>query len=204
MSDSVAGDGRGGGGAGTVARVPVAIRVADAARDAVRCAEIYAPYVHDSPVSFEDVAPGADEVGERISRIGAAYPWLVAVVDGRVVGFAYASQHRSRAAYRWAVDVTVYVDPACHRQGVGRRLYEALFEELRGQRFCVACAGITLPNEASVALHESLGFSLVGVYRGIGWKAGAWRDVGWWQLRLLPAAGAPAEPVGSVGPVGAR
>ena len=112
-----------------------------------------------------------------------------------MVGFAYACPHRSRPAYRWAVDVSVYVAAGHQGEGHGRRLYEALFAELRERGFRVACAGITLPNEASVALHERLGFEPVGVYRGIGWKAGAWRDVGWWQLELSPGAeDPPAEP----------
>lgn len=175
------------------------IRSADPERDAAACAAIYAPYVLRSPVTFEDVAPNAREMRERMRRVQAAHPWLVAEEGGGVVGYAYAARHRERAAYRWACDVAVYVDAAHHRRGAGRRLYEALFERLRAQRLHVAVAGITLPNDASVGLHETLGFELVGVHRAIGWKAGAWRDVGWWQLRLLPAgddgAVPPAEPL---------
>jgi len=111
-----------------------------------------------------------------------------------VAGYAYGAEHRSRAAYRWAVDVTVYVDPSLHRSGVGRELYEALLPLLARQRLHVACAGIALPNDPSIGLHEALGFELVGVYRDIGFKGGRWRSVGWWQKRLLPA-GAPEEPL---------
>jgi phosphinothricin acetyltransferase len=171
------------------------IRSADPRQDASACAEIYAPYVEDGPTSFEEEAPTAEEMSARIDEALATHPWLVAEGRGDVAGFAYACRHRSRPAYRWAVDVSVYVAAGNKREGHGRRLYEALFEDLRGRGFRVACAGITLPNEASVALHESLGFEPVGVYRGIGWKAGAWRDVGWWQLELSPDAGdPPAEP----------
>jgi phosphinothricin acetyltransferase len=170
------------------------IRLADPARDAVACAAIYAPFVRDGVTSFEETAPDADAFAARIARIAAAHPWLVAEADGRVVGFAYGCPHRERAAYRWACEVSVYLDPARHRRGIGRALYEALFARLREQRIHVACAGITLPNEASVRLHESLGFTLVGIYRGIGWKAGAWHDVGWWQLRLLPPLDDGAPP----------
>jgi L-amino acid N-acyltransferase YncA len=172
-------------------------RPADPARDAAACAAIYAPFVRETAVSFEEVVPGAEDFAARIARTSATHPWLVCERDGEVAGFAYGAPHRERAAYRWATDVSVYVDPAFHRRGVGRALYEALFERLRAQRFQIACAGITLPNHASVGLHESLGFESVGVYRGIGWKAGAWRDVGWWQLRLLPAeaTGPPPEPL---------
>lgn len=170
------------------------LRPADAPRDAEACAAIYAPFVRDAPTSFEEVAPDARAMAERIARTSATHPWLVAECDGRVVGFAYACPHRERAAYRWAADVAVYVDPSQHRGGVGRALYERLLALLRAQGVHVAVAGIALPNDASVGLHESLGFELVGVYRDIGFKAGAWRDVGWWQLRLLPADGPPPEP----------
>jgi L-amino acid N-acyltransferase YncA len=171
------------------------IRAADAARDAAACARVYAPFVRDSAVSFEEVLPDADAFAARIARTAATHPWLVCECDGAVVGFAYGAPHRERAAYRWAADVSVYVDAAHRRAGVGRALYEALLALLREQRIQVACAGITLPNDASVGLHEALGFERVGVYRGIGWKAGAWRDVGWWQLRLLKAGENPPEPL---------
>jgi phosphinothricin acetyltransferase len=168
------------------------IRGADAQRDAVACAAIYAPSVEDGPTSFEERAPDAVELADRIE---GSHAWLVAEEGGQVVGFAYACPHRSRPAYRWAVEVSVYVAAGHQGEGHGRCLYEALFANLREHGFRVACAGITLPNEASVALHESLGFEPVGVYRGIGWKAGAWRDVGWWQLELSPGAeDPPAEP----------
>jgi L-amino acid N-acyltransferase YncA len=168
------------------------IRGADAQVDAAACAAIYAPYVEGGPTSFEERAPDAVELADRIE---SSHAWLVAEEGGEVVGFAYACPHRSRPAYRWSVDVSVYVAAGRQGEGHGRRLYVALFADLRERGFRVACAGITLPNEASVALHEKLGFEPVGVYRGIGWKAGAWRDVGWWQLQLGPGAeDPPAEP----------
>jgi len=167
------------------------IRPADPDRDAAACAAIYAPSVDASPVSFEERAPDAAAFAERIRLGGETHPWLVVVRDNEVCGYAYGCPHRSRPAYRWTVDVSVYVDAAHRRVGNGRRLYATLLERLRAQGYRVACAGITLPNEASVALHESLGFVPVGVYRRIGWKAGAWRDVGWWQLELDPGGGDP-------------
>ena len=169
------------------------IRSAEPERDSAACAAIYAPHVEASPTSFEAEAPGPEEMAERIERIGATHPWLVAERNGEVAGFAYACEHRSRAAYRWAVDVSVYVGEADRRRGLGKDLYEELLRRLRAQRFRVACAGVTLPNEASVALHEGLGFVPVGVYRRIGWKQGAWRDVGWWQLDLSPDADDPPQ-----------
>jgi L-amino acid N-acyltransferase YncA len=171
------------------------IRSADSSRDAEACAAIYRPHVEACVTSFEERAPEAEQLARRIESTIETHPWLVAEAGGRIVGFAYACPHRSRAAYRWAVDVSVYVAAGHQRVGHGRRLYEALFAELRERGFRIACAGVTLPNEASVALHEGLGFAPVGVYRKIGWKDGAWRDVGWWQLELSPAAeDPPAEP----------
>jgi len=173
----------------------VRIRHADPTRDAFACAAIYAPFVRDSAISFEEVVPDERELRERIERVSLTHPWLVAEDECGVTGFAYAAQHHERAAYRWSTDVAVYVDAAHHRRGIGRALYEALFRLLIRQRFHVACAGVTLPNRASVALHEALGFRPVGVYRRVGWKRGSWWDVGWWQLQLIePGPGAPAEP----------
>ena len=170
------------------------MRRADPDRDAAACARIYAPFVTDSVASFEHAAPDAAEMGRRIAETGRTHPWLVLERDGRVVGFAYGTQHRARAAYRWAADVSVYVDGEHHRSGAGRVLYTDLLDRLRAQGVYTVCAGITLPNPASVALHESFGFALVGVYRAIGYKAGAWRDVAWFQLALRPPDDHPAEP----------
>lgn len=171
------------------------IRDADPDRDAAACAAIYAPHVEGSPVSFEERAPSAEEMAARIERYAATHAWLVAERDGRVVGYAYATAFNERPAYRWSAGVSVYVAEGERGRGTGRALYTALFDCLRRRGFRMACAGITLPNEASVALHERLGFEPVGVNREIGWKHGAWRDVGWWQLELAPASdGPPPEP----------
>jgi len=175
---------------------PATIRSADPHSDAAACVAIYAPYVESGATSFEEEPPESALFAERIADIAATYPWLVAEREDEVVGFSYACPHRARPAYRWAVEVSVYIAAEEHRRGTGRSLYLELFERLRQQRFHVACAGITLPNDASVALHESLGFVAVGVYRRIGWKDGSWRDVGWWQLELQPAKDErPAEPL---------
>ncbi len=171
------------------------IRHADPTDDAAACAAIYGPSVTDGVASLEEQAPDEREMASRIERTSACYPWLVAELDGEVAGYAYGSEHRVRACYRWAADVTVYVSPAHQRRGLGRALYEALLSLLTRQGVYMACAGITLPNDASVALHEAVGFRPVGVYRAIGFKHGSWRDVGWWQVELnAPVAGqAPAE-----------
>jgi phosphinothricin acetyltransferase len=171
------------------------IRDADPARDAAACAAIYAPHVEGSAVSFEERAPDAAELGARIERYGASHAWLVAEREGRVVGYAYATAFNERPAYRWSASVSVYVAEDARGLGIGRALYAALFERLRERGFRLACAGITLPNEASVGLHEALGFEPTGVNREIGWKEGAWRDVGWFQLELAPRGeGPPPEP----------
>jgi phosphinothricin acetyltransferase len=159
------------------------IRPAHAERDAAACAALYAPYVTDSWVSFELEPPDAAEMARRIAEFGASHAWLVAEIDGEAAGYAYGSPHRTRAAYASSCDVAIYVDPERRRQGIARALYGALLPLLAKDRHAVF-AGIALPNEASIALHEAVGFTPVGTYREVGWKMGAWRDVGWWQ-RLL-------------------
>ncbi len=153
--------------------------------DAQAVLAIYAPLVRDTAISFELEPPDLAEMRARIAKTLPVLPWLVSEdALGDVNGYVYASKHRERAAYQWSVDASVYVDPAHHRRGIAGALYGRLFTLLRLQGFHAVHAGITLPNPGSVGLHESLGFRQVGVYRGVGYKMGAWRDVGWWQLRL--------------------
>ena len=162
--------------------------------DAAAIAAIYAPYCESTPVSFEYEAPSAEEMARRIEGLTARFPWLV-LDDGRTIaGYAYASPHRERAAYGWSVDAAVYVSRDYHRCGVGRALYTTLFALLRLQGYFKAYAGITLPNPASVGLHEAVGFEPVGIYRGVGYKHGAWHDVGWYQLELQPERANPPPP----------
>jgi L-amino acid N-acyltransferase YncA len=162
--------------------------------DAASILDIYAPYCTSSLVSFEVVAPSESQMRERISRITVHYPWLVAEIDDRVAGYVYASQHRERAGYRWAVDAAVYVAQANHRRNVGRALYTTLFSLLREQGLFQAYAGITLPNPASVGLHEAVGFEKIAVFQNVGYKLGRWLDVGWWRLQLMPPVENPREP----------
>lgn len=174
-------------------------RHADPDHDAAACAAIYRPYVVDGVASFETVAPDAGVMAARIRTCTASHAFLVAERDDAVVGFAYATTHRDRAAYRWSCDVSVYLDAAHHRRGVGRELYTALLGLLRAQGMHRVHAGITLPNASSVGLHEALGFRRIGVYEGVGHKHGAWRDVGWFQLDLRPddpRSAPPPEPLG--------
>jgi len=169
------------------------IRLANAG-DAPEIAAIYRPFCEESAVSFEAEAPDAAEIASRIDRINRRYHWLVDVEGGKVAGYAYASPHRERAAYRWAVEVTVYVHEGFRGRGIGRALYSELFARLREQGLFKAYAGILVPNPGSQAFHESMGFTLVGIFRGIGYKLGAWRDVGWWELALQPEVANPPEP----------
>jgi L-amino acid N-acyltransferase YncA len=164
------------------------------AGDAAQVQAIYAPIVRDTPISFEADPPDVAELRRRIDSVLTRLPWLVRERDGQVLGYAYASPHRERFAYRWSVEVAVYVAAHARGTGVGRSLYRPLLDLLAAQGYVNAYAGITLPNPASVALHEALGFIPVGVYREAGFKAGAWHDVGWWQRRLRELTVPPAPP----------
>ena len=159
------------------------IRVATRA-DAAAIAAIYAPIVTDTTISFEELPPDEIEMARRIEARSQRHPWLVAV-DSGVVGYAYASELRSRAAYRWSAESTVYVDEAQRGRGVGSLLYRALLERLKANDFHAVFAGIALPNDASIGLHQSVGFQAVGVYREVGFKFGSWIDTSWWQRLLM-------------------
>jgi phosphinothricin acetyltransferase len=163
--------------------------------DAPQVAAIYAPAVENSHISFEERAPTADEMRERIRSYTQTHPWLVATEDATVNGYAYACPHRSRPAYRWSAETAIYVREDAQRQGIGKALYLELFRLLKLLRFHCAYAGITLPNDASIALHRAVGFTPVGIYREVGYKAGAWRDTSWWQLRLADSEAPPEEPL---------
>ncbi len=161
----------------------VIIRPADPQQDAAACAEIYQPFVTGSWTSFETDPPDEAEMARRIADYGQTHAWLAAERDGAVIGYAYGSPHRTRSAYQTSCDVAVYVAPRAAAAGVGSALYGELMAVL-ATRYHAAFAGIALPNDASIALHRKMGFEPVGVYREVGWKLGAYRDVSWWQ-RLL-------------------
>jgi L-amino acid N-acyltransferase YncA len=170
------------------------IRAASTA-DAAALLAIYAPFVERTAVSFEETPPSVDEFAARIHKSQSRWDWLVAERTGVILGYAYGTSHRERAAYRWSAEVSAYVDPQVQRQWIGRALYLELFDRLAARGYCNAFAGIALPNDASVALHRRVGFEPIGVFRSIGWKFGAWHDVAWLQRALRsgppPAALAP-------------
>lgn len=162
-------------------------------------AEIYDAAVLGSMATFEIDPPGPHEMERRMAEVLQRTPWLVAEDDDQIVGYCCASPHQGRPGYRWSVNISAYVRDRFRGRGIGTALYGALISMLRRQGFVNAYAGIALPNEASVALHEGLGMERVGVYRRVGWKAGAWHDVAWYALRLgepeIGPDGVPREPI---------
>jgi L-amino acid N-acyltransferase YncA len=167
------------------------IRLAEP-NDAPAIAAIYRPYVLESHFTFEEVPPDADEMASRL--VNPIHPWVVAEDDREVVGYASTSPMRNRAAYRWSVETGIYLAASAQGRGIGRRLLAAHLSALEQQGFVTAIAGIALPNDASVSLHEKLGFELAGVERGVGFKLGRWIDVGRWQRDLAPRSDTPQEP----------
>jgi L-amino acid N-acyltransferase YncA len=178
-----------------VAMTVVGTEIRDAREgDAASCAQIYAPYVLHTAISFEGRPPEPEEMARRISDAVRTHAWVVLQVRGRVVGYAYAGPFRARPAYRWTCEVSVYLAPGRRRRGEGRALYEALFARLAERGFRTAVAGMTLPNEASLGLHRALGFEDVGIFRRVGWKHGAWHDVAFMQRAIGTQAGPPSDP----------
>lgn len=161
-------------------------RVRDAApADAAACAAIYAPYVSGTTVSFEEEPPDGAEMEHRIAVAQEQHAWLVAEGDDGVVGYAYAGAFRARPAYRHTCEVSVYVAADRRGGGVGRALYTALLDRMRGLGMRLAVGGATMPNDASERLHHSLGFEVVGTFQDVGFKHGRWCDVRWFQKRLV-------------------
>lgn len=167
--------------------------------DAQNIRDLYAPFVKNSAITFHTVVPSAEEFREQMQHSINTYPWYVAETKaGDIVGYANAGQHHERQAYRWSVNVSIYLAPDHQGQGIGRLLYDQLFATLRRQGFRMVHAGITLPNEPSQKIHESMGFQYVGTFPAAGFKQGVWKDVGWWVLDLKPALGHDekvAEPI---------
>ena len=171
------------------------IRLADPKRDARQVAAIYYPYVINTPVTFESKPPDGNEMSSRMENVLTSYPWLVCVHDDEVMGYAYGSQFRTREAYDWSVETTVYVREAAHGMGIGSALYTSLLECLRLQGFVSAVGVIALPNHKSVMLHEKLGFREDGILPSAGYKNGTWCDVGLWWKKLDNPPAHPETPL---------
>ena len=162
--------------------------------DAIKIREIYSPFITDSAVSFETEVPEVSEIERRMSAGMERFPWLV-YDDGNIGGYVYASPHRDRAAYQWACECSVYLDPAYRGKGVAKHLYAALFEILKIQGLVNVYAGITLPNDNSIKLHEACGFRQMAMYENVGYKKGIWHNVGWWTLQLNEPMLQPPPPL---------
>lgn len=174
--------------------VNTSIRLATAA-DAKDILAIYAPYIRQTSITFETEVPDLDSFSARILHYLDEWPWLVCLINNRIAGYAYASRYRERVAYQWSVECSVYVHDDFLRAGVARALYSSLFAILKKQGFRNVYAVINLPNDRSVALHESLGFVHFATYEQVGYKLGKWKNVGWWRLVLNEFGDDPAPPV---------
>lgn len=172
-------------------------RVRDATvEDGAACARIYAHYVADTAITFEAQPPSGVEMAHRIAAARVRHEWLILEDDtGAVIGYAYGTEFKSRAAYQWSVETSVYLAADRHRGGGGRLLYAELLARLARRGYRRAFAGITQPNEASMAFHRAFGFQEAGVFRRVGFKHGSWRDVAWLQADLLDGESDPPEPV---------
>jgi phosphinothricin acetyltransferase len=160
------------------------IRTATAS-DADAITRIYNHYILNTTITFEEQAISTEEMAGRVAEVQAAsLPWLVAEQDGQIVGYAYASKWKGRCAYRFSVESTVYLDTGAVGKGYGSHLYQGLFAALRDCGMHVVMGGIALPNPASVALHETLGFKQVAHFSEVGFKFEKWIDVGYWQVKL--------------------
>ena len=161
--------------------------------DAAATLNIYKYYVEKTAVSFEYEPPTAEEWEQRIALVTVEYPWLVCEVEAEIVGYAYGTSHRYRSAYLWSVETAIYLSEKFHGKGIARPLYQALFDILRLQGYVNVYAGVTIPNDKSVAFHKSMGFSDVGTFKKIGFKFGEWHDTRWFQMHLVDHRGKPGR-----------
>jgi phosphinothricin acetyltransferase len=163
--------------------------------DAAAILDIYGPYIRDTSITFETEVPTLSEFGARINYYLENWPWLVYEKNGIIAGYAYASRYRERVAYQWGVECSVYIHEQFQRMGIARDLYTKLFTILKLQGFTTVYAVINLPNDPSVAFHETMGFRYFATYEKVGYKLGKWKNVGWWQLQLNEYLNEPAAPV---------
>jgi L-amino acid N-acyltransferase YncA len=172
----------------------VQVRVANAS-DARQILEIYTPYILGSAFTFETEVPSEAEFKERMHKYLHARPWLVCTLDGSVISYVYASGHRERVAYQWCCESSVYTKKDFQGMGIGQELYKVLFLILKMQGYRNIYAGITLPNEPSIKLHEKCGFTHFATYDNIGYKLGEWKNVGWWKLSVNHYDRKPSPPI---------
>jgi L-amino acid N-acyltransferase YncA len=164
------------------------------AKDTAGALAVYEPYVISTPVTFEYEVPSLEDFAKKIKTNTSKYPWLVCLQNGVVIGYAYASDFRYRAAYQWSHESTIYLSEAAQGKGLGRILYETLFSVLTLQGYYNVFAGVAIPNKKSEGLHTSLGFEDIGIFRKVGYKLGQWHDTRWFQLTLSPHIYNPATP----------
>ncbi|HFI0667770.1 TPA: N-acetyltransferase family protein [Streptococcus suis] len=153
--------------------------------DAANLVAIYAPYVEKTAITFETQVPAVEDFANRIEKTLKKFPYLVAVEEGQIVGYAYASTYYARAAYDWTVEMSVYVQKEARGKGIGTLLYTALEEELTARGFKNFLACIALPNLASIAMHEKRGYQQVAHFKKVGYKFGTWHDIVWLQKSLV-------------------
>ncbi len=163
--------------------------------DAAGILSIYGPYVENTSFTFETELPSVESFAERISTYLVNWPWLVCEIDGVIAGYAYATRHRERTAYQWSVESSVYIHDDYMRRNIAQALYAALADILKAQGFRNVYAVINLPNERSVAFHESCGFNYFTTYEQVGYKLGKWKNVGWWRLILNEFGDEPDPPI---------
>jgi L-amino acid N-acyltransferase YncA len=170
------------------------IRLATPA-DAKSILDIYAPYIENTSFTFETEVPSPEEFAERIKNYLLNWPWLVCEIDGVIAGYSYATRHRERTAYQWCTESSVYIHDDYQRAGIAKALYIALLEILKKQGFRNVYAVINLPNDKSVAFHESCGFQYFATYEKVGYKLGKWKNVGWWKLSVNDYGNEPEAPI---------
>ena len=170
------------------------IRLAEE-KDAAGILAIYTPYIESTSFTFETEVPSVEKFAERIKTCLAEWPWLVCEIDGLIAGYAYATKYRERTAYQWCTESSVYIHDDFQRTGIARALYNSLFEILKRQGFRNVYAVINLPNDKSVAFHESCGFKFFATYEKVGYKLGKWKNVGWWRLILNEFGDEPDAPI---------
>lgn len=163
--------------------------------DAEQILAIYAPYIRETSLTFETEVPALNDFAQRINTYLQQWPWLVYEVSEKILGYAYASRYRERTGYQWSIECSVYIADEAFRKGIARKLYDALFKIVRAQQFTTVYAVINLPNERSVAFHESVGFSYFATYENVGYKLGKWKNVGWWKLQLNEYRENPPVPI---------